>query len=106
MPEKTNIDPEVASLSYEQAFAMLEQTVERMGAAAVPLDELLALYERGMELGAHCEQLLKGYEARLERVSERALLKELDPLEESDDEPPFDGPYSASDSSGGDGDEF
>ena len=63
---------EIEKLKYEQAFSRLEEIVAAMGAASVPLDELMELYEEGMLLSAHCDKLLKGYDARLEKVSRRA----------------------------------
>ncbi len=79
-------EDDVSALSYEQAFERLESIVDRMSSAAVPLDELMLLYEQGMALGAHCEKLLDSYDARLERVSRQALVKELDALDEQYDE--------------------
>ncbi|MBO4563527.1 MAG: exodeoxyribonuclease VII small subunit [Clostridia bacterium] len=82
----------ISELKYEQAYERLEQIVERMSAAAVPLDELMKLYEEGMELAEHCEKLLKSYDARLEKVSSRALLNEQEGAEdepEDDEEVPF-----------------
>ncbi|MBO6061384.1 MAG: exodeoxyribonuclease VII small subunit [Clostridia bacterium] len=70
--EKNSIE----SMKYEQAYARLEQIVESMSGASVPLDELMDLYEEGMALYARCETLLKGYEARLEKVSKSVLESE------------------------------
>ena len=81
---------EISKLTYEQAYKQLEETVSRMDEASVPLDELMALYERAAKLGTHCEALLKSYEAKMERVSAATLMKELDDAEEDDGEPPFD----------------
>ena len=58
-------------LSYEQAFSRLEEIVEKMSSASVPLDELVKLYEEGMTLAAHCEKLLNGYDARMINLRER-----------------------------------
>ena len=83
-------------LTFEKAYAALEETVDRMNAASVPLDELMKLYEQGMELAARCEKLLSGYEARLEKVSKAALAEaaaetaqELPEETEDDEEAPF-----------------
>ena len=77
MPRKKT-DTVEAELTYEQAYEKLEGIVERMSGASVPLDELMDLYEQGMALGARCEALLSGYEARLEKVSKQALENELE----------------------------
>lgn len=72
----------VSELSYEQAFSMLESIVDRMSEGSVPLDELMKLYEYGMKLGEHCEKLLAGYEAKMERISSAALMAEAADLTE------------------------
>ena len=83
---------ETQKMTYEEAFSRLEEISEAMSAASVPLDKLMQLYEEGMGLAAHCEKLLKGYEARLEKVSKQALLREEDAgdnVETADEEVPF-----------------
>ena len=67
---------ETREITYENAMKRLEEIAEAMNAASVPLDELMDLYEEGMGLASHCEKLLKGYEARLEKVSKQALMRE------------------------------
>lgn len=85
---------ETAGLKYEDAYAKLEEIVERMSSASVPLDELMRLYEEGMQLAEHCGKLLKGYEARLEKVSQKVIDAEKEaigevPDEDDDEEAPF-----------------
>ncbi len=85
---------EVTGLKYEEAYAKLEEIVEKMSSASVPLDELIKLYEEGMRLAEHCGKLLKGYEARLEKVSQKALDAEKEalsdiPSDDDDEEAPF-----------------
>lgn len=78
----------VEELSYEQSYERLEQIVERMSSASAPLDELMKLYEEGMALAAHCEKLLKSYDARLEAVAKK-VLDESAAADESEMEEPF-----------------
>ncbi len=85
---------EVTGLKYEEAYAKLEEVVEKMSSASVPLDELITLYEEGMQLAEHCGKLLKGYEARLEKVSQKVLDAEKEalvdiPADGGDEEAPF-----------------
>ncbi len=87
--KKENGSQDVSKLTYEQAYRMLENTVGRMSEQDVPLEELMGLYENAVLLGSHCEKLLKGYEARMEKVSSETLRMELETAEEDDDEPPF-----------------
>lgn len=53
-------------LSYEQARAELEDVVRRLEAGGVPLEESLALWERGEELAGICQGWLDGARERLE----------------------------------------
>lgn len=78
----------VEELSYEQSYERLEEIVERMSSASAPLDELMKLYEEGMALAAHCEKLLKSYDARLEAVAKK-VLDESAAADESEMEEPF-----------------
>ena len=50
----------VAELSFEAALAELEQVVARLEVGQVPLEESIALYARGAELRAHCEEQAEG----------------------------------------------
>jgi exodeoxyribonuclease VII small subunit len=52
-------------LSYEQARAELEDVVRRLEAGGVPLEESLALWERGEELAGICQAWLDGARERL-----------------------------------------
>jgi exodeoxyribonuclease VII small subunit len=52
-------------LSYEQARAELEDVVRRLEAGGVPLEESLALWERGEELAGICQAWLVGARDRL-----------------------------------------
>jgi exodeoxyribonuclease VII small subunit len=60
--------PDIASLPFEKALAELEQIVARLEKGDVPLDESIAIYERGEALKAHCEALLKSAEMKVEKV--------------------------------------
>ncbi|HIT74183.1 MAG TPA: exodeoxyribonuclease VII small subunit [Candidatus Avipropionibacterium avicola] len=61
-----------AALSYEQARQQLADVVAKLEAGA-PLEESLALWERGEELATLCRSRLDGAQERIEaRVAERA----------------------------------
>lgn len=62
--EKSSVD----ELSYEQAFAELEQIVHRLESETLNLDESLSLYERGQTLSAHCATLLESAELRVQKL--------------------------------------
>jgi exodeoxyribonuclease VII small subunit len=55
-------------LSYEAARAELEDTVRRLEAGGLTLEESLALWERGEALATVCQQWLDGARARLDAV--------------------------------------
>ena len=55
--------------SYEEALAELEQLVGQMEAGALPLEQLLASYQRGAQLLQFCR-------TRLEAVEEQVKLLE------------------------------
>ena len=59
-------DKPISDLSFEEAMAALEQVVGRLERGEVPLEESIALYERGAALRAHCEAKLKDAEAKVE----------------------------------------
>lgn len=64
----TTTAPDIASLPFEKALGELEQIVARLERGDVPLDESIAIYERGEALKAHCEALLKSAEMKVEKV--------------------------------------
>jgi exodeoxyribonuclease VII small subunit len=53
------------SLTYEQARDELLEVVRRLESGGVPLEESLALWERGEELAAICQAWLDGARAKL-----------------------------------------
>ena len=52
-------------LSYEQAREELMKVVQRLESGGVPLDESLALWERGEQLATVCQQWLDGAKAKI-----------------------------------------
>ncbi|HET9903330.1 MAG TPA: exodeoxyribonuclease VII small subunit [Xanthobacteraceae bacterium] len=67
MAEETHED--VTRLSFEAALAELEQIVQRLERGDVPLEESVAIYERGEALKRRCEELLRQAEARIEKIT-------------------------------------
>lgn len=60
---------EVSALSYEQARDELVQVVARIESGEVPLEEAMALWERGEALAAHCQGKLDQAQQRLDTSS-------------------------------------
>lgn len=62
---------ENTSPTFEAAMAELEEVVRKLESGAVPLEESIALYERGAVLKAHCDALLRAAEERIEVIRAR-----------------------------------
>ena len=61
---------DIANLSYEEAYQDLEALVARMESGELPLEESVALYERGRKLSAHCQALLEEAELKIKLVDD------------------------------------
>ncbi len=55
-------------LSYEEAMQQLEEIVRRLEKGDVPLEESLALFEKGSGLIARCSKLLDEAEQKVIRL--------------------------------------
>jgi len=67
MAENTHTD--VQKLTFERAIEELESIVKRLEEGKVPLEESVAIYERGEVLKHRCEELLRQAEARVEKIT-------------------------------------
>jgi len=68
-------------LSFEEAFAELQATIDELRGETLTLDRSLSLYERGTALATHCNGLLTVAELRvtqLDTVVESATASEVD----------------------------
>ena len=65
-------------LNYELAFSELEAIVAAMEADERPLEEALALFERGQALARHCAELLDQAELKVQQLSGEDL-EDYDP---------------------------
>jgi exodeoxyribonuclease VII small subunit len=61
----------VSEQSFEQAQKELEGIVERLEHGQAPLDEALALWERGEELYRLCRARLDSAQGRIEELAKR-----------------------------------
>lgn len=59
-------DDELTGLSYEGARAQLIEVVTQLESGGVPLDESLALWERGERLATVCQRWLDGAQAKID----------------------------------------
>jgi exodeoxyribonuclease VII small subunit len=67
----TDRGSEPETLSYEQAREELVTIVQRLESGGVPLEESLALWERGEQLAAICQAWLDGAKAKIEAARQR-----------------------------------
>jgi exodeoxyribonuclease VII small subunit len=65
-------------LSYEQARAELRDIVQALESGGQPLEESLALWQRGEELAAICQQWLQGARSRLDDAIAQSEAAELE----------------------------
>jgi exodeoxyribonuclease VII small subunit len=67
MAEGNNTD--INSLTFERAIEELESIVKRLEEGKVPLEESVAIYERGEALKRRCDELLRQAETRVEKIT-------------------------------------
>ena len=64
----TQTKPDIAAMSFEEALRALEDVVRKLESGEVPLDDSIALYERGEALRGHCQARLDAAQARIEKI--------------------------------------
>jgi exodeoxyribonuclease VII small subunit len=62
----------VGEMTFEDAMNELEAVVGQLEQGSVPLEESIALYARGAELRAYCEEKLKAAEDRVAEITQGA----------------------------------
>jgi exodeoxyribonuclease VII small subunit len=60
---------------FEAAIAELESIVKKLEEGDLPLEQSLALYERGVQLSRFCHSRLEEAERRVEILNERGEIK-------------------------------
>ncbi len=77
-------------LSFEQALQELERIVQRLEREDLPLEEAVALFERGQQLLEQCTRLLDEAELRVRQlVGDQLQPFEPPPAEEDDADTPL-----------------
>jgi len=70
----------IENLTFEQAFAELEETVRKLEAGGLALEESLALFERGQALAARCGAQLDEAELKIKQLTPAGTVPlELEP---------------------------
>jgi exodeoxyribonuclease VII small subunit len=62
-------NPEIATLSFEDALKELEEIVRALESGKGKLEDAIKSYERGAALKAHCERKLAEASARIEKIA-------------------------------------
>ena len=70
--------------TFELALAELEEIVAAMEEEQLPLEELVARYEKGSKLLSRCESVLASARKRLQTISAKSIAETVDPDEETD----------------------
>ena len=73
---------------FEAAIAELETIVKKLEDGDLPLEQSLALYERGVQLSRFCHARLEEAERRIEILTDRGELKPAPPSLGPDDRAP------------------
>jgi exodeoxyribonuclease VII small subunit len=60
---------DINKLPFERAIEELETIVKRLEEGKVPLEESVAIYERGEALKKRCQELLDQAEARVQKIT-------------------------------------
>ncbi len=71
--EMTDTAP-VEALSYEQALKQLEEIVTALESGEHPLENAVALFERGQALARHCASLLDQAELKVRQISGEQII--------------------------------
>lgn len=66
------LDPAIEDLGFDATLAEFQRVVAELETGGQPLEEALALYERGVALQGHLDRLLSDAELRIRRLVERA----------------------------------
>jgi len=72
---------------FEAAIAELEGVVRKLEEGDMPLEQSLALYERGVQLSRFCHARLEEAERRIEMLNERGELKPAPSFDVAQDGP-------------------
>ena len=62
-------DAAIEEMSFEEAMRALESVVDRLERGDVPLEDSIALYERGAALKAHCQAKLAAAEEKVAAIT-------------------------------------
>ncbi len=64
----SDAEPQISDMNFEDALRALEAVVRSLESGDTPLDDSIALYERGEALRKHCQARLDAAQARIEKI--------------------------------------
>ena len=70
-PAAASVDPAIAALTFDEAFAELRAAVAELEAGGLSLEDTIARTERAVALQRHCEKLLGEAELRVQQLISR-----------------------------------
>jgi exodeoxyribonuclease VII small subunit len=71
---------DIESLGFEQAYAQLEETVQKLEAGNLSLEETIALYQAGMALAKRCGQQLDQAELSIKSLAPTGDMVEFEDI--------------------------
>lgn len=69
---------DINALSFEAAFAELEEIVTKLESGEITLEESVTLFERGRRLSAHCQGILDKAELRVNQLTDDGGIQPLE----------------------------
>jgi exodeoxyribonuclease VII small subunit len=82
------VPPNKDQQTFEELYQRLEETVSKLEAGGLSLDDALALYEEGMNLARRCQEILDGAELKVTRLKEAFTAYTVPPEPEEPGEEP------------------
>lgn len=69
---KTATETNPATLSFEDAFAQMQEAIAQLERGDLPLEASVTTFERGMHLAKQCNDLLAKAELHVQQIEEMA----------------------------------
>lgn len=74
---KDNFEEQIKALTLEESFEVIDGMVEKLEDAEISLEDSFQIYEQGMELLKHCNQLIDQVEKKVLIIQENGELHEF-----------------------------
>ena len=68
---------DINELSFETAYAELEDIITKLESGDLPLDDSVTLFERGRQLSEHCQAMLYKAELRVSQLTDDGRVESL-----------------------------